>query len=693
MRVLRAALLGFACVAVATPALAQRDHMRCYAVKAVKGPPVFGKTDATKKFYAALNDELDLSNPQGLDPLGVPSADATYQIKKTRELCFAADKNGEGIANPNQALLSYQINAQKGQCQVDLAIPCKKDADCPSGPCLATPKFDKKQPQNQSVRIADQFVDLRVDFGKQVMALVPATAAPSSNGDWFGVPAGEEHYKCYSIKPTKASCAGGSNDGGFCKAGQDAVFCPGGACIVNPKFPKETHPAGISASVVDPFSAVFDPGDEEKSLLLGKLRMFCQAADKKLEGNAVENRLAPQAGLLCYASKPSKGACDGGDNDNQPCKKVGKEDECPGGGICRLEPKFDKKNLATQGGYVEDQIFQHRLDIAKEGNFCIPACRGVESFAFKPGLLAHITHLALGPNSAPAELVGLPRGVDVDANPSTHAPNTESADGIDAMLQGLGPILNPLLQEELDSGGFTLLFQASALANGTVTISGFTGEIDANPGCTVGTDPDPLDPGNPADPCNYTTEASNFELDLTGSCRDEALISLDVTVTGADTVPTADAIGGGPGNNFTLSIPFGGESFEITANNVRVEAEITHDGSEIEVIRGVLGGGVNHAELVASVAALPNSCNGGANDGNECTSGGDCPGGTCELVGGFTSTNLSNFIFGAFPPDLDLDPADDGNWPGYSDPADLAKESVSLGLLFRATKAVGTDIQ
>jgi len=668
MRVLRAAFAGLVCAAVATPAFAQRDPFMSYAVKPTKDQPAYGKTVDTKKLFAFFNDVLEPGNPQDLAGADVPGGENSFQVKKVKALCAPADVSGAAPTDADTHYVAYQVSAQKGYCLNDFAIPCKENADCGMGTCALVDKFDKKSVRNTSVRIGDDFVDLRVDFAKELMALVPATYDGAAHQ---GVPAGEEHYKCYAVKPTKASCVGGSNNGQSCK---DVTNCPGGGtCVKNPKFPKETHPSGLSASITDQFTGLSDPTDPEKTFVLSKLAMFCQATDQKLASLPDEFRSEQQAGLICYKGKAVKLACDGGSKDNLPCKK---DIDCDGN-PCREEPKFDKANPALLGRYVEDGLFEHRLEVAKEDVFCMPACRGM-SFDYFNGLASHITHLALGPNGAPAALNGLPRGVNVDGDLGTWVPNDEDpTGGIDNMLQGLGGILNPLLTEQLDTGGFTLLFQASALANGSVTISGFTGELADDPGCPVGTPPAAIDPGNPATPCNYTTVA----YDTRGTCDDRPIISLDVNVSGAETAPTATASGGGPGNNFTLDIPFGDEAFQITAENVIVQATITHNLVGIDEIKGVLGGGVNHANLVAAVGALPNSCNGGANDGDECVNNAGCPGGTCELVGGFTAANLAAFIQGAFPPDLDLHPLEDGIYD--------ARESVSIGLLFRATKANG----
>jgi hypothetical protein len=580
----------------------------------------------------------------------------------------------------------YQISPQKGQCAGDPAVPCKSDDDCveasTTGPCDLISKFDKKNLQNTGVRVVDQFSDLNLDFGKEVMALVPA----SFDGSGFlGDPAGEEHYKCYSVKPAKSSCVGGTADGETCKDGSTCTG--GGTCTANAKFPKETHPLGISASIENGVTglAASEAADPEKAVALSKLKMFCQAVDKKLAGQAVEARTEEQAGLLCYAAKGAKAACTGGTSNNAPC---GDDEDCPGG-ECRPEPAFDKANPAVLGTYVEDQLHQHRLDIAKEDMLCVPACRGYEDFVFTDQLL-HVSNAALGNGTGP--LFGLPAGIDLNGDT-----NVDNMIGL-----VLGSVLGDVLQDEIDGGGINILFQASALEDGPVTVTGFLGDLDPTPGCTLGagTPGDPLDPANPGDPCNYILDSDGLNEGLQTSCVEEGLITLNVNVAGANTPPTATAQGGGPGSNFTLSLSLGGVDLELTAVNVVVDADLTHDGTDISQILGVLGGGVNKQALVDAVADLPSECFGGTNDGaactladdTECTGGGDCA--IFEgLVGGPITANtgpeLAVFIEDNVPADLDLDPA--SSWPG---PVKLCPdcESVSLGLQFRGTRAIRTGV-
>lgn len=709
MRVVGSVTMAAALVAVGawapSGAEAARDPVFCYAIKASRGFDAFGKTDATKRVFARVNDVMTPANPQGLLPGDVPGVDFTYQVRKVRDVCMPAQVDGRAIHDPDTSWLSYQFKQERGSCDGDPAVPCRKDDDCVAAGAgtlctafkdLIPAKFDKKDPTNLSVRVVDAYSDVRLDFSKEALLYSPATVGSASH---LGVPAGAESYKCYSIKPTKKVCAADSPLSGSayqpCKREDDCggVHRVTSFCETLPKFPKQTHPDGLSVSLTNAFHSIIGPDEPPKAFELRKLRHFCQATGTKIVGELESPAIDPQAGLLCYQVKlaGAKCAANAPRNALKACKN---EEQCGGERrvttYCekKVDPKFDKKDPNVLAQYMEDGFFQHRLDVAKEFVMCSPACREPSEFELND-LVSHITHLALGPNGAHSALAGLPRGVNVDGDIDTYSPfDQDPTGGIDNALQGIGGLLNGLLQEQLDDGGFTLLFQASELANGPVRISGFTGDLASPAGCPLGTPPAALDPGNPATPCNYVANRSSFTWDFSGDCLPRALISLDVDVNGAESTPTATAIGGGPGTSFSLNIPFGDQDFSITAENVLVEAEITHDGSGIDMIRGVLGGGVNQQVLVDTVATLPNSCAGGVNEGNPCETNADCPSSICELLGGFTAANLSEFIYFSFPPDLDLDPNVDGNHPFV--PAE--NESVSIGLLFRATKATALGI-
>ncbi len=294
--------------------------------------------------------------------------------------------------------------------------------------------------------------------------------------------------------------------------------------------------------------------------------------------------------------------------------------------------------------------------------------------------MAHVTSLQFAPVDV---------GVNVDGLPTCQPAGCTPALGVDnaLALPLLTGIINPLLEEQIETGSINLLFQLEQLADGNVTISGFLGELASPTGCTAG-DPNnpPVDPGNPADPCNYLADISSFTNPLRTNCTEqEALISLDVSLSGTGSTPSATAQGGGAGSDFSLSIPLGGQSFQITAQNVLVDATITHDGSDVSEIAGVLGGGVNHAALVAAVGSIPGECSGGSNDGGVCSNDAQCPGGSCALSEDvpFSPEALAQTIGLLIPPDLDLDPGDS---PGTNG-ACPACESVSLNLAFEATEA------
>ena len=731
-----------ACVALIASAAhgqTQRDSVMCYKIKPTKSACNGGSNDGApckkddecpsgvcerlpkfvKGINVGLDDTLDPNNIQGLDPAAFPGEDFTYDVKKVKEVCAPAILDGAAIGDPNGIdgthWIMYQIKQSKGVCGGDSGRACKKLDDClscaVSGPCFEfDSKFDKKDPRNTGVRIRDAFNDIRVDFGKEDMLMAPAS---EDSAGFLSPPSSSEFYKCYKVKPSKGVCTGGPIEGEACKKDVD---CNGGTCVKPPKFPKETHPDGLSASIVDQFTTLQDPNDPEKTFDVRKIKMFCQAVDKKSLHVPEDLRIAEQAGLMCYQVKGSKKKCAATSplNALKSCKK---EEQC--GGIKKvtqlcveLDSKFDKKDPAVLGRYVQDDIFSlgHRLDVAKEDLFCTPGCRGFGDFELT-NLHAHVTGLALGLDGNPGS------GVDVDGNAGTCAPASNCSGGIDNQLAAISGILNPVIVEQLESASLKLLFQADDLINGSTIISGFTGALAAAPGCAAGdpNDPNtyPVDPGNPADPCDYTADASSFFPDVRSTCKENALISLPVDITGADTAPSATATGGGPSSSFTLNLPFGDGNFTVTAAGVKVDADITHDTTDISEITGVLGGAVEHAVLVEAVASIQDTCIGGPNDQQDCepTDIGTCPApGSCQLSDSipFNSESLAAFIQGSFPPDLDFGPG--GNCIGgsnASEPCDVLadcpdqsggtscdpRESISLGLQFTATEANVTGIE
>ncbi len=727
-----------AALATAVWAQGPRDSALCYKIKPAKSVCSGGSAHGNvcrkdddcpggtctrlpkfvKGITAGISDSLDPNNIQGLDPNSVPGEAFTFDIKKVKGLCAPAMLDGAGFGDENGIngthWVMYQIKQSKGVCGGDAGRACKKLDDClacaVAGPCTRfDTKFDKKDPRNTGVRVHDAFNDIRIDFAKEDMLLAPASQ--SANG--YLAPADGQFLKCYKVKPTKAVCTGGPFAGEACKKDVD---CTPGFCEKALKFPKETHPDGLSASVIDAFTSVLDPNDPAKTFDVRKVKMFCEAADVKTVHIPLHERTAQGAGLLCYQVKAAKKKCLASSPLN-PLGSCKKEENC--GGVRRVtsyctevDPKFDKKAAAVQGRYVQDEIFSlgHRLNIAKEDLLCVPACRGFRDFEAN-SLVSRVATLGIGLDGNPGS------GVDVDGSPATCAPAGSCSGGVDNQLAAIAGLLNPVLQEELDSGGLNLLFQASALADGETRISGFTGELAATPACAAGdaNDPNtyPVDPANPADPCTYIGDASSFFADTRDTCRDRALISLPVLVTGAGTAPSATAVGGGPDATFQLSLPIGDSNVAVTAFGVGVDATLTHDTSDIQQISGALGGAIEHSVLIDSIAGIQDTCFGGANDGGNCEPSipSSCPApGSCQLSDSipFNAAALAGFIQGSFLPDLDL--LSSGSCRGgtnmnescltVTDCPDQSggtlcdpRESISIGLPFAASAANVASIE
>jgi M6 family metalloprotease-like protein len=71
------------------------DHYKCYKVRVSTRTPRF-----PRGVQAAVTDQFE---------------DRLYDVRKPSHLCMAVDKNGEGIKNPDEHLLCYQVKRAKGQ--------------------------------------------------------------------------------------------------------------------------------------------------------------------------------------------------------------------------------------------------------------------------------------------------------------------------------------------------------------------------------------------------------------------------------------------------------------------------------------------------------------------------------------------------------------------------------------------------
>ncbi len=217
--------------------LIRLDHFLSYKVKRTKGTPKFEKQEVT------LTDQFE--------------SDVLFEVKKSKELYNPADKNGEGIIDPDTHLVGYEIKRAKGE-----------------------PKHEKQT----NIQVDNQFGTIFVDTKKPDRLLVPSLKdldipIPDNDvPDEFPV----DHFKCYKVKVKKKIC----EDDPAIKCREDAD-CQTGTC--NLGFPK-----GIQASVVDQFN-------QQKLYDIKKPKRLCNPADKNGEGI-----INPDAHLMCYKVKPAE---------------------------------------------------------------------------------------------------------------------------------------------------------------------------------------------------------------------------------------------------------------------------------------------------------------------------------------------------------------------------------------------------
>ena len=588
--VFRAAVMAVVVVGFVAPVAAQRDSVLCYKTK-----PTLFEPKLPRGVTARVEDALDPNNVLLLDPNAVPGERASFTLRKASRVCLPSEAAGVGVTDPDTHWVFYDIKAGKGGCANDTAIVCKKDKDCldVGGACELQPKFDRKLARNTDVRVVDAFSDVLVDMSREIGLMVPATFDASA---FTGVPdSSEEQLKCYAVKPTKKVCEGGAEAGSVCRRDDD---CGGGTCIKLPRFPRDTHPEGLDTDVENPITLAFDAPDPDRSLDLRKLKMYCQAADTKLVGDAVDARAEDRSGLLCYAVKAFKRTCSGGDNDNGECRK---DVDCPGGGVCRAEPKFDNRDPKALGFYVEDQVFQHRFDLRKEDVLCVPACKEPPAAATFSDQVMRLTALQL-------------------------------ASGGHAFVP-LASIGNPLIASSVSSGSINLLLEFDRFGDGSMLINSYTGNLDpANAGCGV---------NDPGQSCSYLVDASSLDDDnfqTRTSCSQAGVIVIPVEVEGTEDEPAATVAGGDEDTGFSFSFPFTANvTLQLAARDVHLTSDLTHAGGQYTgMSAGVLSGAVVHRDFKATANALPEGlCTGGGNANEECfLSDALCPGGTCSPLGG-----------------------------------------------------------
>lgn len=626
----RAAFLAAVLLLAAAPASAQRDDMLCYKVKPTLFQPKLDRGQSVR-----VEDVLDPNNVLGLDPNDVPGERSTFGIKKVREVCLASQTDGGGLVDPDTHWVWYELKPAKGGCTNDPAIPCKEDDDCAmvGGACEPQPKFNRPLERNRSVRVVDEFNDVRVDMDREVAILAPATVNPASGGAFLGLPPDNEGYKCYGVKPTKLACVGGGNAGAVC--GEDAD-CAGGSCAAQLKFPNDTHPDGLETDVENFLTGVFDAPDPDRPFAVRKLKAYCQATDRKFVGAPATDRAEAQAGMLCYAVKALKFSCSGGDNDNHDCRD---NDDCPGGGICRAEPKYDNRAPQALGFYVEDELFEHRFDLLKEDLLCVPACK-------EPPAQASFSPHVLRMNSVQMPTFG-------------HA------------FSPVASLINSPLASTVSSGSINLLLELDRFGDGAMEINSYTGSLaPANAGCNVNDGAQQctylVDPGS-IDPNSFRTRTT---------CSNSGIIVIPSEIEGTDSEPLATLNGGDEDTGFRFSVPFTNTvTIDLNISNVRVSGDLVHSGGGFTALNnGRLTGVVLSRDFKQTARELPPGlCQGAGNDNEPCQLSNDlCPGGgECNpLLGtcaGGTRSGLGCGDDSACPN------------PGTGDPSDRCNETYIGG--------------
>lgn len=179
-------------------------------------------------------------------------------------------------------------------------------------------------------------------------------------------------------------------------------------------------------------------------------------------------------------------------------------------------------------------------------------------------------------------------GLDLDANTATCAPAADCSGGIDNELGLLAPFVNEGLQAAVQQG--ILIYTVEFVdfkPDGTPFVMHFLASdlADSNPQCDF-----------QKEECDYYPlwEA------LDAAC--EPIVTFDNAVV-TDSRITA----GGPGYTFAFQAELiGGGHMELAIVNARFEAVVTMSQAHtIRSMDGFLGGGVDKADLLATVAQLP----------------------------------------------------------------------------------------
>ncbi len=138
------------------------DHFLLYTVKTTKDTPAFEERVVT------LEDQFD-----------EPGQSRVFEVKKVKRLGNPADKNGEGISDPETHLVGYNIKRDKGE---PAHVPVT------------------------GITVTNQFGSLSVDTVVPKLLLVPSAKDLDEPVPPLEAP-GTDHFKCYAIQITEGTPA------------------------------------------------------------------------------------------------------------------------------------------------------------------------------------------------------------------------------------------------------------------------------------------------------------------------------------------------------------------------------------------------------------------------------------------------------------------------------------------------------
>lgn len=200
---------------------------------------------------------------------------------------------------------------------------------------------------------------------------------------------------------------------------------------------------------------------------------------------------------------------------------------------------------------------------------------------------AKLVLFQVGKDGSPGE------GIDVDADPTTCAPEPGCSAGVDNALGGIAGFLNPTLDGSVKDGtlSFVAEFEDYDGEGKPFTLNLYYAELTAEAkaaGCN------PL-----GEVCAFLADQSAFAAD----CKPKFSFP-DAVINGGKLVA------GGPNNIFAMDANLvGASSGALVVKGARIEGTVVFaaDGKTVTGVKGVLGGAVPQQSLIDVINALPTS--------------------------------------------------------------------------------------